>query len=204
LARPVVCRRSADKPSIPYVMVRETDHGSGFSTWFITSIRYVIELPFCSKCGAEVPVWAAFCPKCGTQVGESPKPEKKNYTGVGSILVLAGGILCIISSILSVVVMPFVRVVLTTALSRVATNSGFRFLPVGILNWIMGFIFFRAVLGVVLGIVVIYAYIRLRAGDLKTGGTIAIVAGVLLFVSGGGVISGLLALVGGIFCYTSK
>ena len=161
-------------------------------------------MPFCSKCGAEVPVGAAFCPKCGTQVVELPKPEKKNYTGVGSILVLAGGILCMISSILSVVVMPFIRGILTTALSRVTTNSGFPFLPVAILNWIMGFILIRAVLVVVLGIVVIYAYIRLRTGDLKTGGTIAIVAGVLLFVSSGGFISGLLVLVGGIFCYTSK
>jgi len=151
-----------------------------------------------------VPVGAALCPKCGTQVGESPKPEKKDYTGVGSILVLAGGILCIISSILSVVVIPLIRGILTTTLSRVTINSGFPFLPVAILNWVMGFILIRAVLGVVLGIVVIYAYIRLRAGDPKTGGTIAIVAGVLLFVSGGGFISGLLALVGGIFCYTSK
>ena len=164
----------------------------------------MFELSFCSKCGAEVPVAAAFCPKCGTQVVESPKPEKKDYTGVGSILVLAGGILCIISSILSVVVIPLIRGILTTTLSRVTINSGFPFLPVAILNWVMGFILIRAVLGVVLGIVVIYAYIRLRAGDLKTGGTIAIVAGVLLFVSGGGFISGLLALVGGIFCYTSK
>lgn len=164
----------------------------------------MIELPFCSKCGAELPVGAAFCPKCGTQVGALPKPENKDHTGAGSILVLAGGILCVISSILSVAVMPFIRGILTTALSRVTINSGFPFLPVAILNWVMGFILIRAVLGVVLGLVVIYAYIRLRTGHLKTGGIIAIVAGVLLFVSGEGFISGLITLVGGILCYTSK
>jgi hypothetical protein len=161
-------------------------------------------LPFCSKCSAEVPVGAAFCPKCGTQVAALPKPEKKNYPGVGGILVLAGGILSIISSILSLAVMPFIRGVLSNVFSRVTVNPAVPFLPLAIVNWIMGFILLRAVLGVVLGILVIYAYTRLRTGDLKTGGIIAIVAGVLLFVGGGGVISGLITLVGGILCYTSK
>jgi hypothetical protein len=161
-------------------------------------------LPFCSKCGAEVPVGAAFCPKCGTQVAALPNPEKKNYTGVGSILVLTGGILSIISSILSLAVMPLIRGVLSNVFSRVTVNPAVPFLPLAIVNWIMGFMLLRAVLGVVLGILVIYAFIRLRTGDLKTGGIIAIVAGVLLFVGDGGVISGLITLVGGILCYTSK
>jgi ribosomal protein L40E len=164
----------------------------------------VIELPFCSKCGAEVPVGAAFCPKCGRQVGALPKPEKKDYRGVGSILVLAGGIVGIISSLLSLAAMPFIRGVLSTFLSRVTMNPAASFLPLAILNWIMGFILIRALLGVVLGILAIYAYLRLRTGDLKTGGIIAIAAGVLMFVVGGGFLSGLITLVGGILCYTSK
>ena len=161
-------------------------------------------MAFCPKCGAEVPDGAAFCPKCGTQVSALPKAEKKDYSGVGGILVLAGGILCLISSILPLAIMPFIRGILSTALSNVTTIPNVTFLPLAILDWIMGFILVRAVLGVVLGIVAIYAYMRLRAGDLKTGGTIAIIAGVLLFVSGGGFISGLITLIGGILCYTSR
>jgi len=32
----------------------------------------VIKLPFCQKCGAEIPADAAFCPKCGSQTAVSP------------------------------------------------------------------------------------------------------------------------------------
>jgi hypothetical protein len=32
----------------------------------------VIKLPFCQKCGAEIPADATFCPKCGSQTAISP------------------------------------------------------------------------------------------------------------------------------------
>ncbi|MGQ9781125.1 MAG: zinc-ribbon domain-containing protein [Nitrososphaeria archaeon] len=32
-------------------------------------------MPFCSKCGAEIPPDAVFCPKCGAQIGVAPVPS---------------------------------------------------------------------------------------------------------------------------------
>jgi len=36
-------------------------------------------LPFCAKCGAEVPADAAFCMKCGNQMAASPAAVERRY-----------------------------------------------------------------------------------------------------------------------------
>ena len=40
----------------------------------------MIDLPFCQKCGAEIPAEAAFCPKCGNPVAVSPAPVESGST----------------------------------------------------------------------------------------------------------------------------
>lgn len=37
-------------------------------------------MPFCSKCGAEVPDDSAFCPKCGNQMAATPAAGERAYT----------------------------------------------------------------------------------------------------------------------------
>lgn len=113
---------------------------------------------------------------------------------------LVGGILAIVSSILPLALMPLMRGIL----SSMVYMPGVPFMPLAIWDWIAGFMLVGAIISIVLGVFTMYAYNRVKAGDVKTGGTIAIIAGVLLFLSTGGVISGLVTLVGGILCYTSK
>lgn len=127
------------------------------------------------------------------------KPEKQDYSGIGGVLMLAGGILAIVSSLLPLAFMPLVRGIL----SGVARMPEVPFMPLAIWNWIMGFMLFGAVISVVLGIFGIYAYMRVKGGDVKTGGTIGIIAGVILLVTGG-LLTGIITLIGGILCYTSK
>lgn len=72
-----------------------------------------------------------------------------------------------------------------------------------LLEWFVWLNVAKAAVGVVLGIIAIYAYTRVRAGQIKTGGTIATILGVIMLVTVGW-LSGIITLVGGILCYTSK
>jgi len=112
---------------------------------------------------------------------------------------LAGGLLAIVSSLLRLAYMPLIRGIL----SAVARTSGVPFFVLGMWDWIMGLVLVGAVISVVLGILTVYAFMRVRKGDVKIGGTIGIVAGVILLVTGGA-LSGIIAIIGGILCYTSK
>jgi len=156
-------------------------------------------LVFCEKCGAELPEGAGFCAKCGAQVGALTKPEKQDYTGIGGILMLVGGLLAIVSSLLRLAYMPLIRGIL----SEVALTSRVPFFALGMWDLIMGFVLVGAVISAVFGILTVYAFVRVRKGDAKVGGTIGIVAGVILLVTGGA-ISGIIVIIGGILCYTSK
>jgi ribosomal protein L40E len=157
------------------------------------------QMVFCAKCGAEIPEGAGFCPKCGTQVGALPKPERQDYSGIGAILILAGGILAIVSSLLPLAYMPLIRGIL----SEVTRMPGLPFFVLGMWNWIMGLVLVGALISVVLGILAVYAFTRVRRGDVKAGGAIGIIAGVILLVTGGP-ISGVVTIIGGVLCYTSK
>ena len=42
-------------------------------------IIYVIELPFCVKCGSEMPADAEFCPKCGRQAAVAPVAAERTH-----------------------------------------------------------------------------------------------------------------------------
>jgi len=46
----------------------------------IMTVICVIELPFCQKCGAEIPAEAAFCPKCGNPAAVSLVPVERRST----------------------------------------------------------------------------------------------------------------------------
>ena len=151
---------------------------------------------FCVKCGAEIPEGAGFCPKCGTQVGVLSIPEKRNHLEMAGALVLVGGILAIVSSFL-----PLAIVALLSGMR--GWMSGVQGIPWPILEWVRWLIIAKAAISVVLGIIAIYTYTRVRAGQIKTGGTIAIILGVVMLVTADS-LSGIITLVGGILCYTSK
>jgi len=73
-------------------------------------------------------------------------------------------------------------------------------------DWITGVVALWAILsGVmmsVLGVVALYAYNRIRQGDLRTGGIIAIIVGVIMLATTHW-LPGILTLVGGVLCYIS-
>jgi hypothetical protein len=160
-------------------------------------------MAFCAKCGAKIPEGAGFCPQCGTQVGVLGKPEKQDYSQVGGTLVLVGGILGVVSSVLPLAIIPLVSGMMRgwMQIFRMWGMQGVPFWPV--LEWVGWFTVARAAVGVVLGIIAIYAYTRIRAGQIKTGGTIATILGAIMLLTMGW-LSGIITLVGGILCYTSK
>lgn len=164
-------------------------------------------MTFCAKCGKEMPEGAQFCPNCGGQVGAPTRAEKHAYSDIGSTLVLIGGILAIISA-----VFPLAMVSVWRGMMGAWMKSGMWgrwavpevwYMPMMVWNWIAGFMMVGAVISVVLGIIAIYTYNRVRGGDIKTGGTIAIILGVVMLVTMSW-LSGIITLVGGILCYTSK
>jgi len=68
----------------------------------LSQLNEVNIMTFCMKWGAEIPEGAAFCPKCGAQVSAKASVEKKDYSGTGGMLILIGGILSIIFSIIPI------------------------------------------------------------------------------------------------------
>ena len=112
---------------------------------------------------------------------------------------LAGGILSIVTSLLPFAFMPLIRGIL----AGVTRLPDFPLFVLGMWDWITKIVLVGAVASVLLGIFAIYAFMKVRKGDVKTGGTIGIIAGVILLVTGG-TISGIITIIGGILCYTSK
>jgi len=160
-------------------------------------------MAFCVQCGAEIPEGAGFCPKCGTRVGVLSKPEKQDYSAIGGTLVLVGGIIALVSSVLPLAILPMWSGMMKGWMEMfgIWSAQGMPFWPV--LEWVVWFTVARAAVSVVLGIIAIYAYTRVRAGQIKTGGTIATILGVIMLITTGWV-SGIITLVGGILCYTSE
>jgi len=66
-----------------------------------------------------------------------------------------------------------------------------------------GLVIAGAVISIVLGILAIYSYNRVKSGDLKNGGLIATILGVLMIATASW-LPGVITLLGGILCYTSK
>lgn len=163
-------------------------------------------MPFCAKCGTEIPEGAGFCPKCGTQVGAVVRAEKQDHSGLGGTLILIGGILALISSILPLLLVGMWRSLIDwmgRMIPWIGMDTWRWNMPLLMGRWMMGFIFAGAVISIILGIVTIYAYTRVRAGEIRSAGTIVIVLGVIMLLTMNW-LTGLLTLVGGILCYTSE
>ena len=128
-----------------------------------------------------------------------------NYPHVGSILILVGGILAIVSSAARLVSTLFVgralrawsaRPMVWQGMSQNAPTAA----PAARLTF--GFMVVGALVTIVLGIIAVYAYTRVKSGRVQNGGLIAIIVGVIMLLSSHWLM-GILTLVGGILCYTS-
>ncbi len=75
-------------------------------------------------------------------------------------------------------------------------------IPLAIWSWIIEFMVVGAIISIVLGIMTIFAYTRVRSGDLKTGGAIAIILGIIMLVTMNW-LTGIITLIGGILCERS-
>ena len=162
-------------------------------------------MTYCVKCGELLPEGAQFCPKCGTSVLGSLTAERKDYSGVGGALILIGGILAVVLSIISLVSTLFLR----RAIEQIGrldiwSRLGMEGLSIPLVTrWIVGLITIEAIVAIVLGIVAFYAYTRVKAGEFKSGGLVAIIAAVIMLATTHW-IPGIVTLVGGILCYTSE
>jgi predicted nucleic acid-binding Zn ribbon protein len=162
-------------------------------------------MAFCIKCGKEIPEGAEFCPNCGTQIASAEKLEKSDYSGIGGTLILIGGILAIIFSFFSIIGATFMSYWggMMGGWSGMPHMMGRWGMPMAFGGWILGLWAMGAIISIILGILAIYAYRKIRVGEIRSGGTIAIVLGIIMLVTMNW-LAGFITLIGGILCYTSK
>jgi len=138
-------------------------------------------MPFYMNCGEKLPEGAESCPKCGTQVAAGSKPEKKDYSDIGGTLIMVGGVLKIVLPFLS---LTFALLFWGTMIRRFVQIPEI-WIRWGAELWIsgviseafrlaMGLVIAGAVISIVLGILTIYVYNKVKGGDIKNGGVIAI------------------------------
>jgi len=167
-------------------------------------------MPFCMNCGEKLAEGAESCPKCGTQVPAVFKPEKKDYSNIGGTLIMVGGVLNIVLPLLS---LTFALLFWGTMIRRFVEIPEI-WIRWGAEPWVsrlfpeafrlaMGLAIAGAVISIVLGILAIYSYNRVKGGDIKNGGLIAIILGVVMIATASW-LPGVITLLGGILCYTSK
>jgi len=127
-----------------------------------------------------------------------------NYPNIGRILILVGGILAIVASAARVVFM-FVARALRPPIARPMVLPSGQSAPavVGVARWGYGLMVIGAIVTIVLGIIAIYAYTRVKNGKVQDGGLIAIVVGIIMVVATHW-LAGILTLIGGILCYALK
>lgn len=128
-----------------------------------------------------------------------------NHLALGSILVLIGGVLTVIFSLL--------RMGITFVLRRIMLEwIGNPMIPqrLGRLaslmphmaRLILGFMIIGSTVSIVLGIVAIYAYTRVKGGKARSGAIIAIIVGIIMLVTTHW-LTGVITLAGGVICYVS-
>jgi hypothetical protein len=128
-----------------------------------------------------------------------------NHLALGSILVLVGGVLAVIFSLLRLGTAFFLRRIMTEWIGNPLMPARFgRFasLMPHMARWVLGFMIIGSIVSVVLGIIAIYAYTRVKGGKTKSGGLIAIIVGIIMLV-GTHWLVGVITLVGGVICYAS-
>jgi len=125
--------------------------------------------------------------------------EKKDYSGIGGLLILIGGILAVISSVFRLALAFFLRRIILEwiVLGRIDLIVPY------MARWILGFMIIGTIVIIILGIIAIYAYTRVKGGKVENGGLIAIIVGAIMLVSMHW-IPGIITLIGGVLCYKSK
>jgi hypothetical protein len=174
-------------------------------------------MTFCVTCGEKLPRRAEYCPKCGHQIttkttaatsGASTTTrtmEKKDYSDIGSVLILLGGILSILFSLFSILGFAFMFIwsgIMHSWMGRSTMWSQWG-VPMAFGGWLMGFILVGSIISIIMGIIAIMAFRKIRSGEIKYGGTIALIIGVIMLVTMNW-LGALITLVGGILCYTSQ
>jgi hypothetical protein len=67
---------------------------------------------------------------------------------------------------------------------------------------IVGFMIIGSIVSVVLGVIAIYAYARVKSGKVRSGAIIAIIVGIVMLVTTHW-LTGAITLAGGVICYLS-
>jgi len=133
------------------------------------------------------------------------KSERKDCSILGSLLILIGGILAIISSLSRLIFTFFLRRVMLRGVETSAAMDrwGRGLMASHMARGILGFAFIGAIITIIVGIVAVYSYTKVKGGSVKNGGLIAIIVAIMMLVTTHW-IAGILTLIGGILCYTSE
>jgi len=130
---------------------------------------------------------------------------ESNNSRIGSLFILTGRILAVVFSAARVLFMLLVGRTLRTWMARPMVwerlgENGFSMIHMG--RMMFGLMVIGAIASIILGVVAIYAYTRVKTGKVQNGGLIAIIVGIIMMASIHWLV-GILTLVGGILCYTS-
>mgnify|MGYP001031566544 CR=1 FL=1 len=159
---------------------------------------------FCRNCGAELPDGANFCSRCGAKVAVKVGVVKADYSGVGAVLVLVGGILAVAFSVFTLLVMPFFLFMGMGWSSIMGRQWELVWSwPTGLWSVFAGLIIVGFVVAIIAGIVSIFAYTRVRAGEVKEGGLAALVTGAIMLITMNW-FPGVITILGGALCYSSR
>jgi len=118
------------------------------------------------------------------------------------MLVLLGGVLAVVFSISELAIGLFTRWVMRGAIRKPMIGGLRGWAIPHMTRGIPGFMIVGAIIALVLGIVAIYAYTRVKGGKVKSGGQAAIMVGIVMLFSTHWLV-GVITLVGGILCYVS-
>jgi uncharacterized membrane protein len=128
---------------------------------------------FFTKCGAEIPEGSSFCPKCGAQIAPTPAgpagPTRRRHSDLGGALVIIGGVVAIIGSLAAIPAMLFLSTAGPGFLGGMMGGFGgmMRWLIPRVMGWL---ILVGVVVGIVLGVLAIYAGSKIRSGESEKRG----------------------------------
>ena len=192
-----------DHPSYVVDIGQCVRFSSGSTLELVDSLHWRNHPPFVYNVGPHVSQDAG-CYEPSEVMSTLSKLESNN-SRVGSLFILTGGILAVVFSAAHVFFTLLVGRALRTWMAgpmvweRRGANI-FSMIHMGRLMF--GFMVIGAVASIILGVVAIYAYTRVKTGKVQNGGLIAIIVGIIIMASTHWLV-GILTLVGVILCYTS-
>jgi hypothetical protein len=133
-------------------------------------------------------------------------PDRKDHSGIGGVLILAGGILALIFPVFPLTLVLLLRQDVGEWFENIGVwimGSGGALAVPHLPAFIMVFVAVGAIATIVFGAIAVSAYAWVKRGRIREGGLVAIMAGVAMIASLHW-IPGVITVTGGVLCYTSN